>query len=294
VQAPQTGLRVVRNNSWDRVDLRRREDRARGQCATGLLETGGSELAAAMLAFSMVEAFTGELRRAGDLAAVADILKEACRALGCRYFALSHHIDFVAQPARGIRVHNYPDRWVEWFDTRKLGVTDPIHRASHRSTAGFMWRDVPAMIPLTAGDRDVLRRALEHGIGDGFTVPANVPGEALGSCSFASARGDELDRAMIPAAQWIGVFAFEAARRCGRSAPEPGPVIITDRQRECVAWLARGKTDWEISRILGVSPATVVAHVKDARDRYNAPTRTFLTVRTLYDGALSFADILQR
>lgn len=237
---------------------------------------------------------TNALRAAVDADTIGAVLDETARLLGCRYFALSHHVDFGVVTAGAIRLHNYPDGWVEWFDARGLGVVDPVHRASQRSVAGFLWRDVPAIIGLTSADRRVLAHALERGIGEGFTVPANVPGEFLGSCSFASARGDDLDEAMIPLAQWVGLFAFEAARRCGGLHKMPPSVVITDRQRDCVLWLARGKTDWEISRILGVSHATVIAHVKDARARYDAPNRALLTVRTLYDGSLSFADILMR
>src|SRR3546814_8961631 len=42
----------------------------------------------------------------------------------------------------------------------------------------------------------------------------------------------------------------------------PPPPMLTDRQRDCVLWAARGKGDWEISRILGVGEETVARHIK--------------------------------
>ena len=75
--------------------------------------------------------------------------------------------------------------------------------------------------------------------------------------------------------------------------PEPHPVI-TDRQRDCLVWVARGKSDWEISRIIGISPETVVRHVKQARERYGVEKRTSLLIRTLFDGTISFTDIFRR
>jgi DNA-binding CsgD family transcriptional regulator len=69
---------------------------------------------------------------------------------------------------------------------------------------------------------------------------------------------------------------------------------LTDRQRDCLIWVARGKSDWEISRIIDVSQETVVRHVKQARERYGVQKRTLLLIRTLFDGTISFADVFKR
>ncbi len=68
---------------------------------------------------------------------------------------------------------------------------------------------------------------------------------------------------------------------------------LTDRQRDCVVWVARGKSDWEISRILGLSPETVTEYLKRARERYGVSKRTMLAVHALFDGTISFTDVLR-
>lgn len=217
--------------------------------------------------------------------------------LGFQYFALTHHVDIVAASGSAIRIHNYPARWVDYHDDHALGVCDPVHRASHVTGVGFTWSEMPTMIPLTAEDRRVLALAREAGIGDGFTVPAHVPGEARGSCSFANEAGRSVPREMLPFAQLAGTFAFEGARRLwsarGHISAPPSPVL-TDRQRDCVLWAARGKGDWEISRILGISEETVARHIKQACARYGVNKRTLLAIRTLFDGTLTFTDIFRR
>ena len=54
----------------------------------------------------------------------------------------------------------------------------------------------------------------------------------------------------------------------------------------------RGKSDWETGRILGITEDSVVSHLTNARERYEVPKRTMLLVRALFDGTLSFSDIL--
>ena len=70
-------------------------------------------------------------------------------------------------------------------------------------------------------------------------------------------------------------------------------MTLTDRQVDCVLWAARGKTDYEISVILGISHETVIQHLKMARERYGVQKRTMLAVRALFDGLISFSDILK-
>jgi LuxR family quorum-sensing system transcriptional regulator CciR len=216
--------------------------------------------------------------------------------LGFQYFALTHHVDVVAAGGDAIRLHNYPAQWADYYDGRALGISDPVHRAAHVTSVGFCWSNMPEMIPLTPEDRKMLEMGREEGIGDGYTVPANVPGEARGSCSFANEAGRPMPMAMLPAAQLAGAFAFESARRLwsGRGHLSQSAILpLTDRQRDCVLYAARGNSDWEIGQILGISEQTVIRHMTHARERYGVHNRTLLAIRALFDGTLTFTDILK-
>lgn len=223
---------------------------------------------------------------------LAELLRAICDLLGFQYFALAHHVDVSRAGAKAIRVHNYPSQWVDFYDARALGVSDPVHRASHLTRVGFRWSRIPDMIQLTRNDRKMFDWGRQQGIGDGFTVPANVPGEARGSCSFANEAGRPIPDDMLWLAELAGGFAFEAARRIWRGRLPACVVrpVLTDRQRECTLWAGRGKGDWEISRILDVSEDTVSLHIKHGCRRYGVNKRTLLLIRTLRDGTLTFDD----
>jgi LuxR family quorum-sensing system transcriptional regulator CciR len=139
--------------------------------------------------FGRVDAFVRDVRELETEEALAGALADVSSDLGFRYFALTHHVD-IRRSSAAIRIHKYPDGWAEWFDTEALGSTDPVHRASNVTSVGFTWSKLPEMIALTDKDRRVLELARYQGIGDGFTVPAHVPGEAHGSCSFACGTED--------------------------------------------------------------------------------------------------------
>lgn len=246
--------------------------------------------------WATIEAFIRLVGAATTTDDLAEAMRGIAADLGFQYFALAHHVDLSKADGCAIRLHNYPARWADYYEANALGVSDPVHRASHKTNVGFRWSRIPALVPLTRRDWQMLERGREEGIGDGFTVPANVPGESFGSCSFANDENRAIDETKLPLAQLVGDFAFEAARRLWQvrepvSAETPR---LTDRQRDCVRWLARGKTDWEISEILHVSEETVTKHLKQARERYGVERRTSLAIRALFDGTLSFADVFGR
>jgi LuxR family quorum-sensing system transcriptional regulator CciR len=243
--------------------------------------------------FSRVDAFVRDVGGLETEDALAGALAEITHELGFRYFALTHHVD-VRESSAAVRIHNYPEGWAEWFDEESLGATDPVHRASNISSLGFPWSKLQDMIALTANDRRILARARSQGIGQGFTIPAHVPGEAHGSCSFACETGERLQDDRLPLLQLVGAFAFDTARRMRRRRFASGPVRLTDRQRECVMWAACGKSDWEIGQILGISEETVIEHLKHARERYGVGRRTLLAVHALFDGTIGFMDVLRR
>lgn len=221
-----------------------------------------------------------------------DMLAQVCDRMGIRFFALSHHVDFASAPL-GLRLHNYPDGWQDWYDANRLGLSDPIHRASHKSVGGFLWRDVGLIIPINANDRYLLDKGRRVGLGEGVTVPAHVPGEAHGSCTFVARSGVPLPDNILPWAQWVGTFAFEGARRLMRRTLAP-PQALSERQRQCVALAGRGKSNKEIASMLGVGEQTVLEHMRAARHRLGVKTRTQMVVRLLADGNICFDDIVRR
>lgn len=241
------------------------------------------------------EEFAQAIESAADLHELATTVEAIARELGFRYFALTHHVDIPRAPQPAIRLDNYPPAWVEYFDAQRLGPSDPVHRASQLTNAGFCWSDLADMIDLTTRDRDILLRSRRAGIEDGFTVPAHVPGESAGSCSFATDKGKTVRVDWLPLVHHVGALAFNRARQLSgiRELAADRP-RLTDRQRDCLFWAARGKTDYEIAIILGLSHETVIQHMKQARGRYGIARRAQLAVHALFDGTLTFVDVLRR
>jgi|SRR5579859_7596899 len=199
--------------------------------------------------------------------ALRENLSYAADAMGFHFYALSHHPRSYGGRDSDLRIHNYPAEWEESYDRRRLGVSDPIHRASHIWGCGFRWRDISSIIPVTERDDAMLREGKVHGIFDGYTVPANVPGEPLGSVTFAIREGAPFPEDMIFFAERFARVAFQTARTIDGQLVVLQETPVADRQLEIAMWVGRDKSDWEIAGILGLKADTVTKHVRALRQR---------------------------
>ena len=243
-----------------------------------------------------VEDFILAAEAVQSLPALELLLADVCGRLDFDYYAVGYHIIPVGEAPAAVGITNYPAAWRT--ELRRGLAHDPVARAAERRAAGFAWDALPAIIDLTAQEKSRLERAARHGLIHGFTVPVHVPGEALGSSNFAVKGDRALPRRNLVAVQALGTVAFEAMR--GLLSREPGgrlasPVAsleaLTRRQRECLALVARGKSDSVIADILGIRPHTVTEHIEAARRRYGVVTRSQLIVRALLANDLTYSEI---
>lgn len=241
-----------------------------------------------------INEFIARSRTARSAAELHGLCDGITREMGFDYFALVQ-LDLSLEPGqRGlISVTSFPVSWVEQLATGDTVEDDPAYLASCRSLVGFRWSDMGKIIELKRRHKIVLSRSRRAGLVDGFTVPAHVPGESNGLATFAIGHSRGLPEARLSMAQLAGCFSYEAARRLRREGGQPAnPVNLTPRQLDCILLIARGKTDWEISRILGLAEDTITEHVDSARERYGVARRSQLIVRALYDGHFSLTDAL--
>lgn len=250
-----------------------------------------------MTAFHDVEQFVRAANRTARMDDLKVLLSGAVEALGFDHVALVHHVNLSNSPGDAVQYVDYPDAWRELNAERGYFSDDPVLAACQSQAAAFIWSDLPKIIDVTPRQAEILDSAALCGLGEGFTVPINVPGEFLGSCSYAVRAGRELPVASLPAAQYVACFAFEAARRIrraerARGAPEERPKL-TGRQFDCLVLAAQGKSDWHIAQILGISSDTVHQHIEAAKKRYGVASRTQLVVRALFDSQITFGDVIR-
>jgi LuxR family quorum sensing-dependent transcriptional regulator len=111
----------------------------------------------------------------------------------------------------------------------------------------------------------------EGGIGDALCATAYGDDGAIASLHIGFADADispDLAEAVMAAGNIV------AERVLSFAMPAPlARIELTQREHDAIAYVAEGKTDWEIGTILGVSEATARFHVDNARRKLGAVNR---------------------
>lgn len=118
----------------------------------------------------------------------------------------------------------------------------------------------------------------EAGIADALCATSYGGGGMIASLHLGFAApefGPEEGLAM----QLAGLVLTEKLMSFANCPPDQEP--LTCRERDALALVAEGKSDWEISVILGISESTARFHVDNARRKLNAVTRAQAVARLI-------------
>lgn len=124
----------------------------------------------------------------------------------------------------------------------------------------------------------------EAHIGEAFCATSYGPGRSIASLHLGF---DDPDLAPeeARAIQMAGLLLTERLMEFALG-PDDQPPALTPREHDSLAFVADGKTDWEISMIFGVSQATVRFHVDNAKRKLGAINRAQAVARAASRGLI--------
>lgn|SRR5579871_6563685 len=74
----------------------------------------------------------------------------------------------------------------------------------------------------------------------------------------------------------------------GRLSVDQTSQLLSSREKVCLSWTARGKSSWEIGRILNISENTVNFHIKNALKKLDSNSRTLAAIKAIQLGIIEF------
>ncbi len=241
---------------------------------------------------------------AETIEAVGEALVRRAGRLGFRFVAL-------VSPAASLALHNFPDAWTRaTAGAPEAAAVCPMFDVAQGRTLPFFWRDPDVQAGIDERRRALLTLAAGLGVADGFTVPIRppaappaagtvVPGPAapgpaapgLAAPGLAASGAVAPDAMAYRAAHSEIILAHERVRALSGAAPAPS-LGLTAGERDCLALAARGKTDWEIGAILGLTQRQVHHLIERAKARAGVATRVQAIVRAFASGELAVAEAI--
>lgn len=208
------------------------------------------------------------------------------------YCALTGHGRYlpVNKPAPAIAL-NFPTCWTDYYFERSYQTIDPVIVNAPRIEKPFLWDSMKTRYRLTRRQTSVMNQAREAKLRDGVGVPLHGPFGSVCLLTFAAGDGHPDAKVFLPKLAILSVQFHLAYSEIARA--EVGPPAIpelSERERECLQWLANGKTRWEVGETLHLSENTVRYHVKNAFRKLDANCSALAIVKAIRYRLISYWD----
>lgn len=222
-------------------------------------------------------------------AAVLALMARAVEELGFdryAYCALTGHDQYIAgnNPAPVVAL-NYPVAWTDFYFEHNYQTVDPVVLYAAELDRPFLWDWLSSACKLDRAQHTIMHQAREAGLMDGVGVPLHG---AQGNVCLVTFATGEVHPCPAVELRTLGVLAtqFHAAYSdVGRSDIDRRVVAaLSKRERECLEWIALGKTSWDVGMILNISENTVNFHIKNAFKKLDTNNRTTAVVKAIRYG----------
>lgn len=183
-----------------------------------------------------------------------------------------------------LRAHGFMPEDVEHYLREKLYRSNPRISLAQKRMAPFYWDEVPETRVMSERDRRYAELDARIGSPYGYGIPVFGPFGRNGfvGLTLTEARLSEADERLFQWSSQIGHLRF-----CALLAEELGPPApLSEREREVLTWVARGKSNNAIGTILGISAHTVDAHLRRIYLKLGVYDRITATVRGLGIGLI--------
>ncbi|MBK8176709.1 MAG: LuxR family transcriptional regulator [Rhodospirillales bacterium] len=169
---------------------------------------------------------------------------------------------------------NVPEEWIRHYRANSYEVYDPVLLQTPHEEGPLVWDDLLRGVQLSPKQRRVLIESRDAGLFNGVSIPLHGPRGETYVTSLATEHAAAMHRANLAKLQLVAIqFMISYSRTVRRDTERPASVHITDRERECLTWTARGKSAWSIGKILGLSEHTVNFHLKRSMVKLDATNR---------------------
>jgi DNA-binding CsgD family transcriptional regulator len=248
----------------------------------------------------LMQSFVERCERSAPESELARAFEDSLAQMGFRYFVCCSHVNPGNPPSRAVVLHNYPAPWMRSYSDRNLHDRDPVLLHAERTILPFFWDTPDFRESLTRPQKQIMREAADAGIDHGYTVPIHTPcapDSHRASCSVVPDAATISKRA-YSAVQVMSVYLYASVHRLNELQVPLDPDLSTGgvlslRERQCLEFAAQGKGDWEISRLLSISPHTVHKHIEAAKRRLGVFTRVQAIVWAAQRGEISLDDVVK-
>jgi len=188
---------------------------------------------------------------------------------------------------------NLPSPLAKAYLGSESATDDPMAQRSSVEMTPRVWvldRSIAASDSLRGDANPLQRAAARFGIFGGMCTPLHDLAGAVGTLTMATCKPvtEATLMALSPTATLLSKYLHEACSRSmlGGAQRKERPAL-SPRELQCLDWAAKGKTSWEISRVLAISEHTAIFHLRNATNKLGTANRQQAIAKSVQLGLLS-------
>lgn len=231
--------------------------------------------------FENVIDLAAKMRQASKI----DELNLSLRALLARLGPFAHAAGTIHKTRLGERYlidTTYPDYWLEHYVRNNYQNIDPVIDPVSHGLTPYDWNQVYVR---NADQKKIMNEFRDIGFQTGHAIPFHLTPGMLLLVSVASPEKEIDFRTQALIQLIVGQYHTRYCQLAKLATYDDRPVM-TDRERECLLWVAQGKDTTEIGSILSISDNTVKHHMKNVMQKLGCHNRVQAVVRAIQLGLI--------
>ncbi len=223
-----------------------------------------------MLNFTGIQDFIRKIEGINDLQELQGQFTEELKPFGFDKHTCLSFVDMNNPPPNAILLFSFPKEWVRHYKEEKFFEDDIVLKTLFREPRPCIWNK---LTDLDKRNQQIFSEASEFGISNGITIPIFLPGSYPCTVNIAGDHKD-VNPDVFHALHLMAVhYHYRVLQISGIIPPPAQQTRFTKREKDCLNWIAFGKTSWEISIILGVSENAINFHIKNIFFKLDVSTR---------------------
>jgi DNA-binding CsgD family transcriptional regulator len=189
---------------------------------------------------------------------------------------------------------SYPEDWMKHYAANNFSLIDPVTQRVLTKRTPFFWSDITSKLDRLSAPHIMMDEAADAGLGDGIGISLRGAGPELVGVGIARSslpapeRNKPQDYNLLGGVYLLSTCLHETYRdliiKAARAA-------LSTREHDVLSWAAEGKTDEEISLILGITSRTVRFHWTNIFRKLAANGRTYAITKAVRQHIISPASV---
>ncbi|MBX7480900.1 helix-turn-helix transcriptional regulator [Qipengyuania qiaonensis] len=221
-----------------------------------------------------------------DRGTLFDMLWHHFRAMG--FGAFGYIVPSRQDPGKTVLdMRGFPADWQAIYEAEGLSKSDPFPQHVARHLRPLRLSKIEDETTLSTAEREFIERSRAAGVTDGFLIPTFGVHQHMGMFAL----GQVTDPGVLDTADLdeIEVIVQAAHTRLDQLETQSRAIRprLAPREVEILHWIARGKTNAEIARIVGIGLPTVSTYIQRLFGKLEVTDRSAAAVKGLKYGIIS-------